>query len=173
MAAISNRIRSCLIGILCIAGLALAGCTSGTPGSIDVSGTRSMQVDRGYALSSVNALRAQNGLAPLRYSSTLDKASDRQAKAMAARNKMSHSLEGKLSARVSQYGYSWGSIAENIGYGYRDTQAAMQGWINSPGHKVNILNPRVTEMGFAMATGPNNIPYWAMIFGTENKRRIR
>ncbi|EAU41107.1 Allergen V5/Tpx-1 related protein [Fulvimarina pelagi HTCC2506] len=172
MAAISKLIRSTIFGCVCVAGLALAGC-GGTPGSIDVSGTRSMQVDRGYALSSVNALRARNGLGPLSYSSTLDRASERQAKAMAARNRMSHSLEGKLSSRVSQYGYRWGSIAENIGYGYRDTRSAMQGWIDSSGHKKNILNPRVTEMGFGMAMGPNNIPYWAMIFGTENKIRIR
>ncbi|MDY8107988.1 CAP domain-containing protein [Fulvimarina sp. 2208YS6-2-32] len=159
------------IAIMGVLGLGLAGC-AGSPGSVDVSGTQAMQVDRGYALASVNQFRAQNGLGPLRYSAKLDQASTRQARAMAAEDRMSHSVEGKLSSRVSQYGYSWGSIAENIAYGYPDTARAMTGWKNSAGHRKNILNPRVTEMGFAMAAGPNGIPYWAMIFGTENKRML-
>ncbi|RFC65311.1 CAP domain-containing protein [Fulvimarina endophytica] len=164
-------LRTISIGMVAIAGLGLAAC-AGTPGSVDISGTEARPVDRGYALRSVNSLRAQNGLPALSYSSRLDEASTRQARAMAARNTMSHTLEGKVSDRVTQYGYSWGAVAENIGYGYPDTRSAVAGWENSPGHRKNILNPRVTEMGFAMAQGPNGIPYWAMIFGTEAKRML-
>ena len=153
--------------------MALAACAGGAPGSVDVSSTRAIGTDRGYALSSVNAFRAAKGLGPLTYSSRLDQAAERQARAMAARGSMSHSVEGALSKRVAVYGYDWGAVAENIAYGYRDTPAAMTGWKGSSGHAKNILNPRVTEMGFAAATGSDGVPYWAMIFGTEMQRRLR
>lgn len=151
----------------------LAACAGGAPGSVDISSTRPIGTDRGYALSSVNAFRAAKGLGPLTYSSRLDQAAERQARAMAARGSMSHSVEGALSKRVAVYGYDWGAVAENIAYGYANTPAAMTGWKASSGHAKNILNPRVTEMGFAAATGSDGVPYWAMIFGTEVKRRLR
>lgn len=169
-----KTIHAIALGPLRMAALAavlfVAGCTA-TPGSIDVGSTKEISVERSAGLARVNAFRSQHGLPALRYSNVLDEAATRQARAMAARGKLSHSVEGALPARVQAYGYNYGSVAENIGWNYPSTAAVISGWENSAGHRRNLLKPEVTEIGFAAATGRNGQPYWAMILGTQAKRR--
>ena len=154
-----------------IAGLTLiSGCVAATH-SVDVSSSRDIGVDRSGLLASVNAFRSENGLGRVRYDSILDEAAERQARAMASRGKMSHDLDGALPSRVGVYGYQWAAVAENLGWNYRSTPAVMTGWKNSPGHRRNLLNPNVTEIGFAAAVGGNGEPYWALILGRERNRR--
>lgn len=146
--------------------LALAGCAGGL-GSVNVGATRDLPVDRQLALSSINAFRAQNGLPTLRFNAVLDQVAERQARAMAARGDLSHSVDGTLPDRVRAYGYDVYAAAENIGWNYRSVPAVMDGWKNSSGHRKNLLNPRVREIGFAAAAGPNGEPYWALILGAH------
>ncbi|MEX6508023.1 CAP domain-containing protein [Jiella sp. M17.18] len=148
----------------------LAGC-AGAPGSVSLSGTHEISVDRGGALAEVNRFRARSGLPPVRYAAVLDKAAERQARAMAAKGELSHTLDGDLRGRLDLAGYDAAAAAENIGWNYASTAAVMTGWENSAGHRANLLNPRVTEMGFAAATGPNGQPYWALVLGTPDTHR--
>jgi uncharacterized protein YkwD len=79
---------------------------------------------------------------------------------------MSHRAGGSLARRVQDSGYDWGATAENLGAGYANLDAAMVGWRNSAGHRKNLLNPRVTEIGIAaVATPPGSKyrTYWALI----------
>lgn len=147
----------------------LAGCAA-SPGSVNVASTQQVPVDRQLALSSINAFRAQNGLPALRFNSLLDKAAERQARAMAARGDLSHSVDGDLPSRVKAFGYQVNAAAENIGWNYRSTPAVITGWKNSSGHRKNLLNPRVSEIGFAAAMGANGEPYWALILGAADER---
>ena len=149
--------------------LALAACV-GAQGSVDVSSSKPISVDRGEALAEINAFRAQNGLPSVRFSKILDEAADRQARAMAARNDLSHSLDGSLPSRVGAYGYDWAAVSENIGWNYRSTPGVITGWKNSAGHRRNLLNPNVTEIGFAAAVGSNGEPYWSLILGRQKSR---
>ncbi|KQT88544.1 hypothetical protein ASG48_01410 [Aurantimonas sp. Leaf443] len=152
------------------AALLVSGCTGGGLNSVDVSSASSFAVDRGTALGSINAFRASNGLSPVAFDAVLDKAAERQARAMAARGKMSHSLDGSLPGRVSAYGYNWAAISENLGWNYGSVPAVIRGWEASPGHRRNLLNPNVTEIGLAAARGRSGEPYWALILGREKRR---
>lgn len=148
----------------------LTACVAETH-SVDISSSHDISVDRGGLLASVNAFRSENGLGGVRFDKVLDEAADRQARAMAARGKMSHDLDGALPSRVAVYGYQWAAVAENLGWNYRSTPAVMTGWKKSPGHRRNLLNPNVTEIGFAAAVGRDGEPYWALILGRERNKR--
>lgn len=158
----TGRSAACVLGLAVTLGL--SGCAGGL-GSVDVAATHDLPVDRGLALSSINAFRAENGLPALRYNSTLDKVAERQARAMAAQGDLSHTVDGQLPDRVRAYGYDVYAAAENLGWNYRSVPAVMDGWKNSSGHRKNLLNPRVREVGFAAAAGPNGEPYWALVMG--------
>ncbi|MCP3054285.1 CAP domain-containing protein [Aurantimonas marianensis] len=162
--------RLALTRFLVLFPVALLAACVGATGAIDVTSTKPLSVDRGTALASINAFRAQNGLGSVRFDAVLDKAADRQARAMAARGDLSHSLDGALPSRVTSFGYNWAAVSENIGWNYRSTPAVIAGWKNSPGHRRNLLNPNVTEIGFSAATGSNGQPYWALILGRQKQR---
>lgn len=68
--------------------------------------------------------------------------------------------------RMSAAGYQYRSAAENIAAGYRDAEAVVQGWMNSEGHRKNIMNCGLTEIGVGYATGGKYGTYWTQNFGT-------
>jgi uncharacterized protein YkwD len=110
----------------------------------------------------INVYRTSNGLRPLRWDSRLGSAAQAQATDMAARHYASHfTPEGVgLVERVESTGYiskgsNW-SLAENLGWGtsYLSTPLAIvQGWIDSPEHRENILDPQVRDIGVGIAQG--------------------
>lgn len=117
----------------------------------------------------VNAERRKVGAVPLRWNSKLTQAAQRQANDMASHNFLSHqgSDGSSPSARINATGYRWSRIAENVAAGQTTAQAVMQSWMNSPGHRTNILNRELTEIGIAYAKNPNSQYkyYWAQVFG--------
>ncbi len=115
------------------------------------------------ALNAVNKFRAENGLPALKSSALLNKASQFQSDEMAKATTMSHTIAGELGPRVTAAGYQWSTVAENIAFGQRSYEEAVEGWINSPPHRKNLLNPNVTEVGFAVTTGPDGRQYWTNI----------
>ncbi|WP_148640081.1 CAP domain-containing protein [Aureimonas sp. AU20] len=149
--------------MLCLS-LGLGACTTVKP--VDTSRTAPLAIGRDEGLKLVNDFRARNGLKPLRINEKLMQAAQWQTAAMAERNKMDHQVAGALPGRVARFGYDWSTVAENIARNYSDYGAAMVGWINSPGHRKNLLNPNVTEMGFAGGRLSEGGPtYWTQIFG--------
>lgn len=73
-----------------------------------------------------------------------------------------------MSDRINATGYEYMRIAENIAAGQNSVDAVMQGWINSPGHCANIMNPKLTEVGAATVYYENTDygRYWTQNFGT-------
>ena len=68
--------------------------------------------------------------------------------------------------RVTNAGYTWSSIAENIAAGTHSPAGVIQQWLNSPGHCANIMNPAYVHMGVAYAvpsTADYSI-YWTQLF---------
>jgi uncharacterized protein YkwD len=104
-------------------------------------------------LTCVNIARAENGLGPLAANATLNAAAQACADRMAASGQMTHSKQhpGGFMA--------WG---ENIAYGHQSGNAVFNGWMNSEGHRANILNPRYTQMGIGYASGN----WWCQQFGS-------
>ena len=117
----------------------------------------------------VNQQRSQFGLAPLKVSSRLVKAAQIHAADMARLNTMAHDLPGAaqpgLTDRASFVGYNFRSLGENIAEGYPDVSSVMNGWMNSPGHRSNILGAGYTEIGVGVAYASNGDPYYCQVFG--------
>ena len=67
--------------------------------------------------------------------------------------------------RLAAAGYVWQAYGENLASGYRSAADAMNGWMNSPGHRANILNGNFTEVGVGYATDSTGRPYYVQVFG--------
>ncbi|NEP07952.1 MAG: CAP domain-containing protein, partial [Okeania sp. SIO4D6] len=74
--------------------------------------------------------------------------------------------------RIETTGYDFSAWAENIAVGYLTPEAVVEGWMNSPGHRANILDPNLQEIGVGYYflendTGSVNFNnYWTQVFGT-------
>jgi serralysin len=122
----------------------------------------------------VNQERAKAGLNPLILSQKLDEAADKYAEKMATGDFFSHTdpISGSnVAKRVSDEGYQWTRVGENIAAGYATAEAVFQGWMNSAGHRANILNPNYTHMGVGyhyLTNDTGNVNYnhyWTQVFG--------
>jgi uncharacterized protein YkwD len=109
-----------------------------------------MSDDERQLFDAVNRERTEQSLAALRWDEALVKAARLHARRMAFYNVVEHQLSGEpdLEARLAEVGARFGAIAENIAVG-SNPQTIHDGWMHSPGHRNNILNPRMTAVGIA------------------------
>lgn len=112
-----------------------------------------------------NNERAAAGLPALSVSPALEQAAAGHSGYQASRNRMSHTGSGGSSAgtRITAAGYRWRTWGENVAAGYPNCAEVMRGWMNSPGHRANILNGAFTQIGIAAATASNGTIYWTMV----------
>jgi uncharacterized protein YkwD len=117
-----------------------------------------------------NAARAQEGLAPLQPNEALMRSAQDYAVVMAPGDCFAHDCPPFPSQkdRIAQAGYGpWRRIGENIAAGDRTAEGVVNGWLQSPGHRANILKPEFTEIGVGVATGDGAYHiYWVQVFGT-------
>ena len=117
-----------------------------------------------------NAERAKAGCGPLTVNGTLTAVAQAHSADMAAHNYFDHNSQDGRSPfdRMTAAGYRYSTAAENIAAGQRTPQAVMTGWMNSPGHRANILNCALKEIGVGYATGSSSTygVYWTQDFGT-------
>jgi uncharacterized protein YkwD len=117
-----------------------------------------------------NDARAKNGLPALRSNAQLMEAARLHAAQMASYQRLEHTISGAqyptMQSRLAAAGYEFARAAENIAWNQRSAQAAVNTWMNSSGHRTNILNPALTEIGAAMARSSKGEPYWIQVFGT-------
>lgn len=108
-------------------------------------------------LDATNKARKDNGIESLQYNALLDKAAQAKADDMAARNYWSHNTpDGKEPwVFIDATNYKYFKAAENLAYGFDDSNSAVIGWMNSPSHRANILDSQLKEVGFGMANIPN------------------
>lgn len=121
-------------------------------------------------LALVNQERINHGLRPVVFNLNLLDASRRHAINMAEQKMVSHELDGKLyDFRAERSGYFFRYISENIyrasGAGYETPEAAVRWWMNSPGHRDNILNPDLVDSGVGVMTGEDGYTYYCNNFG--------
>ncbi|WP_332689303.1 CAP domain-containing protein [Devosia sp.] len=145
------------------AAAALAACSTTIPMLPKGTSTPETLSD-GEILAAINAVRKANGAPPWSYSDSLETAARSQARLMAQKNTLSHDLGVTLRERVTAAGYL-GAVGENVAKGYTSLQGAIEGWMDSSGHRGTLLNHRFTEFGLAVARGPGGKLYWAMIAG--------
>lgn len=129
-----------------LAAVALGGC-----GSLSVLGTPE-------TATSLNGFRASHGLSQLRTDGALTALASEHAADMARRDSLDH--DGFMAHRGPR-----GARAENVAYGCRESACVIQQWVNSSGHRKNMLIPGLTRYGLASATSPSGKKYWALLVG--------
>lgn len=119
----------------------------------------------------INVERQRQGLRVLAYNGQLDRMAKIQAANMAHFQKMAHTLPESqlptLADRARYVGYAYREVAENIALGYQTPEAVVRGWMNSSGHRRNILNSGVLETGIAIARSSGGGLYYAQVFGRQ------
>jgi uncharacterized protein YkwD len=112
-------------------------------------------------LAAINAERKAKGRAALSYDTRLAAAAEVHAKDMARHGFMSHtgSDGSDVGKRMSRAGYKFCFGAENVAFGQGSFPAVMTAWMNSSGHRQNILHRKAKAVGVARATGDR----WVMV----------
>lgn len=108
-------------------------------------------------LEATNSRRSAEGLAPLKFNNQLDTAAQSKAKDMAQKNYWSHNTPDGREPWVFIEGvqYKYRKAAENLAYGFTTSPATVNGWMNSPGHRANIMDPELREVGFGVIDIPD------------------
>ncbi|MEN8651987.1 sigma-70 family RNA polymerase sigma factor [Streptomyces sp. 21So2-11] len=116
----------------------------------------------------VNTERRKSGCAPVTQNARLDTAGQRHSEDMAARDYFDHSdPDGRgPGERVTAAGYTWSTYGENIARGQQTPGLVMQGWMDSPGHRANILNCSFKEIGLGVHDASGG-PWWTQVFGAR------
>ncbi|GAB3955641.1 hypothetical protein GCM10027614_65560 [Micromonospora vulcania] len=112
----------------------------------------------------VNAERAKAGCKALTINTKLMTAAQRHSQDQADHQNMSHTgSDGSDSGvRLDRVGYAWRTYGENVAWNQKTPAAVMDAWMNSSGHRANILNCAFTEIGVGIAS--SNGPYWTQVF---------
>ncbi|MFJ4277293.1 CAP domain-containing protein [Streptomyces massasporeus] len=114
-----------------------------------------------------NRERARHGLPPLSADPPLTTAAQAHSADMVARAFYAHTAPdgGQPWDRAAAAGSTRRSIGENIACGQRSPADVVEGWMNSPGHRANILTPGFTHIGVGFAGGGRAGMYWTQLFG--------
>ncbi|CDI50541.1 SafA/ExsA family spore coat assembly protein [Clostridium tetani] len=125
--------------------------------------TKSMETE---VVRLVNIERANNGLAPLNENWELSRVARFKSNDMIAKNYFSHTSPtyGSPFKMMTSFGLKYSSAGENIAMGQRTPKEVVQGWMNSPGHRRNILNKNFTEIGIGVSKDSKGNPYWTQMF---------
>ena len=113
----------------------------------------------------VNEERTKAGLKPLTYSAELSKVAKAKSQDMADKNYFSHTSPtyGDPFAMMKSFGISYRTAGENIAKGYSSAASVMNGWMNSEGHRANILNGNFGKIGVGYVV-KNGTTYWTQMF---------
>ncbi|MCL2508360.1 MAG: CAP domain-containing protein [Oscillospiraceae bacterium] len=116
-------------------------------------------------LSLVNKERTSRGLHPLKLNWELARVARYKSEDMRDRGYFSHTSPayGTPFDMIRSFNIKMTAAGENIAKGYRTAQEVMIGWMNSPGHRANILSGNFTEIGIGYCTGAGG-PYWTQMF---------
>lgn len=111
----------------------------------------------------VNIERAANGLSALNLNSGLSDVARAKSQDMCDNKYFSHTSPtyGSPFDMMKSFGISYRTAGENIAMGYRTPEAVVDGWMNSPGHRANILNNSFTQIGVGYVASGN---YWTQMF---------
>lgn len=111
----------------------------------------------------VNEIRRENGLRELTYDWELGRVARFKSQDMKDNKYFAHNspVYGTPFQMIKNFGISYRSAGENIAKGYATPQAVVNGWMNSSGHRANILNANFTHIGVGYVSGGN---YWTQMF---------
>jgi hypothetical protein len=121
--------------------------------------------DEQAILELTNAERQKEGVKPLKAERRLFLAARAHSENMARQQSLSHSLDGKQPwDRVAKTGYNFSQLAENVAFNQSTPKAAIKQWMDSPGHRENLLSKKYTETGIGIAKADNGDLYYTQVF---------
>lgn len=170
-----------LILIPLLLAFSLASASAQTPRAPDDFPTPDLKRTAELIVEATNDFREQQELSPLKNNRQLQKAAEYFADYMASTDEYSHDADGKQPAeRAEEYGYDYCIVLENIAYQYSSTgfrsgelsRRIQRGWEKSPGHRSNLLDPDVTQIGVAVAQSEESGYFYAVqMFGRPESLR--
>ena len=166
-----SRLFTAAAGVLLVAGCAIpmAGAAPSTTASSPAPSSYSATESRIFDL--INRQRQRQGLKPLVFNRELDRMAKIQAENMARFQKMAHTIPDAslptLGDRARYVGYGYSRIAENVALGYPNAETVVEGWMNSSGHRRNILDGEVVETGIGIARSAAGGIYYCQVFGRQ------
>ena len=156
-------------------GAASTGNTATAASTSTTTATDKAFADR--VLESINAVRAvarkcgavdYPAVGAVKWNSQAEQASLAHAQWLQQNNAFSHAgANGStVGDRLTATGYVWQTVGENIAAGYPDLASVMAGWVDSPGHCVNLMNGQFTDLGVSLVPGTSANTYktyWGMV----------
>lgn len=120
----------------------------------------------GQVVQLVNQERARNGLSPLTHNWELSRVARYKSMDMRDRGYFSHTSPtyGSPFTMMKNFGINYRAAGENIASGQATPQAVVQAWMNSSGHRANILSTNYTEIGVGYVKGGSGRHYWTQMF---------
>lgn len=178
--------------LLCATALTLFGCAAELPptdsDSSDNTGESTpdtatyvcgdAKITKAQIIEAINAARAQarscgtqayTATTPINWDNRLFLTADKHSKDLATNNFFSHtgSDGSSVGQRARTKGYTWNFIAENIAAGQTSLDQVVTGWLNSPGHCRNMMNPNAQDIGLSCRYDQNTDykTYWTLVLG--------
>ena len=115
-----------------------------------------------------NRERTRAGLPAFRTHAGLTRAAEIQASQVAAAGRLEHTLPQAMypaiEDRMAAAGYAWRRVGENLAFGQSNAAAAVATWMQSPGHRENILNDEFVDIGAGYVVDPTGRPYYVQVF---------
>lgn len=114
----------------------------------------------------VNVERQKAGLPALKLDSQLSNVARLKSKDMATNNYFAHQSPtyGSAGDMLTKHGIKWSAWGENIAYGQNTPEIVVNAWMNSPGHRANILSSNFGKIGVGYVVNSNGRPYWTQVF---------
>jgi uncharacterized protein YkwD len=150
--------------------LALASLTL-VPAAAQAPTDEQLRAIEAQALVLVSVERVKAGVSPLAWSEELTNAARRHSRDMATHNFFSHfgSDGSDPDTRIKDAGYQFLETGEDCAAGFTSAEEAVNGWMNSAGHRETILRPTLKEIGIAIEYNANTDfgSYWTADFGAR------
>lgn len=174
----SLRLSVALTAVAAMTALAACGAvpdrpppSSGQPSFYRGLAQPGAQLDIAAAQSMISGYRRNNGLSAVVNDPKLTRMAAEHARAMAANNKMDHTVAGRgFVQRFQASGFDGKFGVENVGAGYHTLAEAFSGWRDSPSHRANMLRSGATHMGIAAVYAPNTKykVFWCLVLAAAD-----
>lgn len=114
----------------------------------------------------VNVERTKAGLPALKLDTAMSDVARMKSKDMATNNYFAHQSPtyGSAGDMLTKFGINWSAWGENIASGQRTPEAVVTAWMNSSGHRANIMSTNFSRIGVGYVTNANGTPYWTQMF---------
>lgn len=121
----------------------------------------------GYAnqvLQLVNQERAKEGLKALSMTTPLNNAANKRAQETVQSFSHTRPNGTSFSTVLKEFNITYRTAGENLAYGQKTPQEVVTGWMNSPGHRANIMNGNYGKIGIGVVKSSNGVIYWSQLF---------